>query len=364
MSTAARASWPRLALALAACALSVAPAAAQEPLSVAVLPTEIQNPDHADLGERLRSKLKLAIAEAPEFFESDRLAMSVGEAKLGFACFEETAECLAQMGDGIALDRMVWARLLREEGAWDLRVRMLDFGSRTFIVDRSWTLPGGADRIEELELLAAGAIRGDAPEAKPTARLIVDSDPPGADITLDGRMLGTTPITQQVTRGRHLVEVSLPGRRTVRKEIDVGPGEHRELIKLPIVPKEVPAAAAPVETVGPGWAFWAGLGAGAVAVGAGVVATVAYAEGQDAVDEGQAIADLGQERADADTARFDQLTDEHRAARNLHLATTIVAGVAGAAAIYLLFVHEDPAAPVITPAVGADSAGAFITGSF
>jgi len=263
-------------------------------------------------------------------------------------------------------DRMAWARLERKEGAWFLHVRMLDFAAQRFVVDRAWTLPGGAVQVEKMVALAGGAIRGNAPEATPTARLIVDSDPPGADISLDGRMLGTTPVTQRVTRGRHLVELSLPGRRTVRKEIEVGAGEVRELIRLPIKAKVVPPTAAPVAE-GPSWPFWAGVGSAALAGAAVITATVAYSRGSSLADENDAAnlrLQRGEITADAYAAEYADIEDDHASMETLHLAGVLTAAVAGSAAVYFLVFHEDEPGPVVTPTVSPDGAGASIRISF
>lgn len=350
-----------------------APAAAQDVISIAVLPTELTNPDHRDLGETLRRSMQEAVEEAPEFVESDAISMTIGEAKTALACFQGTAECLSQMAaPGIALDRMVWATLDRKEGAWFLQVRMLDFAEKRFILDRTWTMPGGADRMEELEALVAGIIRGNAPEPVPTSRLIVDSDPPSADITLDGRMLGTTPVTQRVTRGRHLVEVSLPGRRTVKKEVDVGAGEVRELIRLPIMPKVVPPEAAPVDQQ-TDWPFWVGVGAGVVAGAAIITASVAYAEGNGVRDEAEAdnsafeSSSLAEQRATYDTVYrpgWQSLRDDLQGWQTVHTAAVVTAAVAGGAAVYFLVFHDADDGPTVTPSVSPDGAGAFITGAF
>lgn len=352
-----------------------APAAAQDVISIAVLPTELTNPDHRDLGETLRRSMQEAVEEAPEFVESDAISMTIGEARTALSCFEGTAECLSQMAaPGIALDRMVWATLDRKEGAWFLQVRMLDFAEKRFILDRTWTMPGGADRMEELEALVAGIIRGNAPEPVPTSRLIVDSDPPNADITLDGRMLGTTPVTQRVTRGRHLVEVSLPGRRTVKKEVDVGAGEVRELIRLPIMPKVVPPEAAPVDQQ-TDWPFWVGVGAGVVAGAAIITASVAYAEGNGVADEADTLTTQYAERfamaADAERIydeeyrpEIDGLRGDLQGWQTVHTAAVVTAAVAGGAAVYFLVFHDADDGPTVTPSVSPDGAGAFVSGSF
>lgn len=342
-------------------------AGAQEAISIALLPTDTPNPDHLDIGQQLKKAMADAITEVPDFVASDAITSTYAEVEALAGCVAPDPVCLSQVAAMSAAppDRMAWARLERKEGAWLLHIRMLDFGDQRYVVDRQWTMPGGAERIEELVTLAGGAIRGNAPEAAPTARLIVDSDPPGADISLDGRMLGTTPVTQQVTRGRHLIELSLPGRRTVRKEIDVGVGEVRELIKLPIKPKVVPPSAAPVAEA-PDWPFWVGVGSGALAGVSAIVATVAYAQGSALADENEALnarKDRGEIEGAAYDAEFDDIQSRHGSMKTLHLASTLTAAVAGGAAVYFLVFHEDEG-PKVVPTVTPEGAGATLTVSF
>lgn len=359
---------PGLALALL-CALGLllpAVAAAQEAISISVLETRTTNDDHDDLGAEIRKAMIDAVDEIPEFVTSSAITSSYAEFE-SINCVSPDPVCLsgiAQMMDAPP-DRVAWADLQRKAGAWILHVRMLDFGQQRFVVDERWTQPGGADVRKQLVVLAAQAIRGNAPEAAPTARLIVDSDPPGADISLDGRMLGTTPVTQMVTRGRHLVVLSLPGRRTVRKEIDVGVGEVRELIKLPIEPKVVPPSAAPVvETTD--WPFWVGVGSGALAGVATVVAAVAWSQGSAAADDAAALNTLngrdgqfvGPDRAAYD-AEIAGLEDDYDSMRALHTGAVITAALAGGAAVYFLVFHEEDA-PTVVPTVTPEGAGASV----
>ncbi len=345
-------------------------AGAQESISIALLPTDTPNPDHIDIGQQLNKAMVDAIAEVPDFVASDAITSTYAEVEALAGCVSPDPACLSQVAAMSAAppDRMAWARLERKEGAWFLHIRMLDFGDQRFVVDREWTMPGGAERVEELVTLAGGAIRGNAPEAPPTARLIVDSDPPGADISLDGRMLGTTPVTQQVTRGRHLIELSLPGRRTVRKEIDVGVGEVRELIKLPIKPKVVPPSAAPVADA-PDWPFWAGVGSGALAGVGAIVTAVAYTRvsgligDADALNQRYGPGGLSPEDSRVYDAEMADIESSYGSMQTLYVAGLVTTAVAGGAAVYFLAFHEDDA-PTLVPTVTPDGAGATLTISF
>jgi hypothetical protein len=67
----------------------------------------------------------------------------------------------------------------------------------------------------------------DAVVAAPTlqpATVIVKSTPPGADITVDGKFMGNTPSTIQLTPGDHVVEISKEGLRFWQRGMTVSAG--------------------------------------------------------------------------------------------------------------------------------------------
>ena len=52
--------------------------------------------------------------------------------------------------------------------------------------------------------------------------IVIETDPPGAEVSLDGRPRGASPVTLSETRaGEHFVEASLAGRQTVKKRVSV-----------------------------------------------------------------------------------------------------------------------------------------------
>jgi len=66
-----------------------------------------------------------------------------------------------------------------------------------------------------------------------TGRLIVESNPKGASITLDGRFLGYTPYDGQVPVGRHTVRLDLAGYQSYTTEVNVTPNKTAKIdVKL------------------------------------------------------------------------------------------------------------------------------------
>ncbi|MDW8016651.1 MAG: DUF4384 domain-containing protein, partial [Thermus sp.] len=75
-----------------------------------------------------------------------------------------------------------------------------------------------------------------SPPSPATATLAVDSRPQGAEVYLDGRLQGRTPLTLSVNPGRHEVEVRLSGYQPYRVAVNPAPGE-RVQVFAPLVPE-------------------------------------------------------------------------------------------------------------------------------
>ena len=121
---------------------------------------------------------------------------------------------------------------------------------------RSVVLPGGGSLAVEAQLVpkAMGGV------------LVVDTQPGGATVLVDGRALGNAPVEASVPSGPHQVVVRLPGFLETSTSVVVGVGERRAVtVKLgtttPMTQK---------------WWFWASIGA-VVATGA-IVTIAAFTE--------------------------------------------------------------------------------------
>jgi hypothetical protein len=102
-------------------------------------------------------------------------------------------------------------------------------------------------------------------EAK-TATITVDSNPPGATLTVDGKAVGKAPWSGELDAGGHLVTGALDGYTKARQELVVVAGQTRRVTVELLVAPPVAEADRPVYKK---WWFWTGIGA----VVAGGVAT-------------------------------------------------------------------------------------------
>ncbi len=75
-----------------------------------------------------------------------------------------------------------------------------------------------------------------SPQPKP-AELVLDSDPGGASVSVDGRAIGHTPLRRTLPAGPHRIAATAPGMQRVEREIDLRPGAPTTLsLSLPPVP--------------------------------------------------------------------------------------------------------------------------------
>ncbi|MCA9542888.1 MAG: PEGA domain-containing protein [Myxococcales bacterium] len=125
---------------------------------------------------------------------------------------------------------------------------------------------GGVDRRVQAALPPVAAV------------LTVQTDPGGARVLLDGRMLGLAPLTVEVPPGRGLLEVVADGYGRHREPLLLGLGEitARQVHLVAAAPQPVTPAAEPWYRSG-----WVWAAVGAVAAGAVVTAVVVNASADD-----------------------------------------------------------------------------------
>jgi tetratricopeptide (TPR) repeat protein len=134
--------------------------------------------------------------------------------------------------------------------------------------------PDAPDRVDVEQKRAALAVT--------PAALSVISEPPGAEIVLDGQPTGRqTPAELQLSAGQHLLELSLVGYDKPSETLDVAPGariERRVVLQKPAPPP--PPVAPPAEPLAPAalpkpevpvTALWITGGLGAAGIIAGSV---------------------------------------------------------------------------------------------
>jgi hypothetical protein len=96
------------------------------------------------------------------------------------------------------------------------------------------------------------------------ATLMLTSDPPGATVTMDGEIIGVSPVERAVIPGKHVMRVSMEGYIGIEREVTFVEGVAEKIdFRLDKLPSRLPSRA---------WG-WASLGVGLAALGGGVALT-------------------------------------------------------------------------------------------
>lgn len=325
------------------------------PVPIGILPIEtvdsrgreVAAPEVEAAGLRVRAALQAAAEAHPDFDEKGPLQMNVEEARVSFSCFEEAAACMAQVAEVLEVGVLVWGRLSQDASSFTLRLRMLDPAHPEAMRDESARIAKGGDAVGRLEELAASFVRGDALDVPPLTALQVHSTPPGAEIMLDGAVVGVTPAEVLAEPGAYMLELRHPDHEPARQALSVT----RAPQTLEIILGEAPPPAMATAVDEPGARDriapsgrripWAAITTGAVAVAAGG-AWIYF--GLDTLDQ--------RDQAKMATAKqqvpIEEDFDRSKLLANVSMGVTIAAGAATA---YLLIFQDD----------GPDRAGAVLS---
>jgi hypothetical protein len=190
-------------------ALAAAPAGA-EPPRVAVVALDAP----PELRFTARSVAE-AVAKEAARTGAEVVGPAEAEAALGPGAHRELvrcaddARCLAERGARLGVERIV-AGFLRKRGA-SYRVGLVHVDARTGerlgAVERE--VPIASRRLHADAAAAAPGLLAGGTDA--TGVLRVATDVPGAEVTVDGVVVGRTPLERAVTPGRHEVKVAQEG---------------------------------------------------------------------------------------------------------------------------------------------------------
>ncbi len=210
--------------------------------AVALEPVEPQG----EVGERLSSSFEAALR--------NELAtrLSARDAQLRTCT---SAECTEAEGSSARIH----VRFAERERDYDLAVSVRDasgeiLASRELSCEVCTPKEAGARAAEAaVELWASPPDRD--------ASLIVMSQPPGAEVWVDGRLVGVSPLETRVDPGAHSVQLRKRGHHSRGREVELTPGEH-ETLRLELSPDR--------RAAGMRIAGWSLLGVGAGAVVGGI----------------------------------------------------------------------------------------------
>jgi len=187
------------------------PVAAAEPTpnaeaapSLAIVPPRLRGGDNAALAGRIAADLADGLANGKV-----RVLPAIAVARVAGADCGDAA-CLQRLRRELGADFVLRPEIAQDDRDFTLQLELVDNRSGAVIArsDDACELCG----LAELRALAAGQVARmlvtlDAAAAV-APRLRVVTAPPGAAVTVDGRLVGVTPYDQEVLPGEHSVEVT------------------------------------------------------------------------------------------------------------------------------------------------------------
>jgi hypothetical protein len=242
---------------------------------VAVLPMEFEGrvPEvsRVSLNERLVEGLAAAGFEVSA---GDVLENALPKGTTPDLC--HAAPCYKQLASKLVLDFLVIAQLKIKERNYELKLQLLGGrdGKPAADVHESCALCGMQEVGEKLDKLASVLMSHVGARRNDPARLMVQSQPPGAAVTVDGRSAGETPVSLELAPGQHEVVFEARGHAGARKKITLDPGV-RGLVSVDLMPLHLPPLGL-IKARGPAREFGViSMGAGLAALGAGVAVLLA-----------------------------------------------------------------------------------------
>jgi len=147
------------------------------------------------------------------------------------------ATCLREQATLANADAVVTVRVAASRRDYDVFIAIVDgeSGSEIARVERRCELCGVAELAEHVDGQAAALLaRLERPEAAPTT-LTIRSQPSGAVVELDDRVVGETPVTRKVELGPHVLHLSLRGYIEETRRVEALAGV-RETVDFELVP--------------------------------------------------------------------------------------------------------------------------------
>ena len=166
-------------------------------------------PDLAAAGRSLAD----AIAHKADGFQvtgPDAAEKKLG--KSGYAALVrcgDDSECLAAKGKKLEVDRIVGGRLTKRGTSYRVALANADAKSGARVGGLEREVPVASRRLQKDVVEATPALLQGSKE--PTGILRVVTDSPGAEVRVDGAVVGKTPVAHVAKQGRHQVQVMLPG---------------------------------------------------------------------------------------------------------------------------------------------------------
>ncbi|HET6585333.1 MAG TPA: PEGA domain-containing protein [Nannocystaceae bacterium] len=206
---------------------------------------------------------------------ADALARGLARAGLSTHALAADAEpcdgrCWAARGLAQGHDLVVRAIVVEHERLYEIELEARDAEDGSVVLaSKQPCQPCGRAEVEaQLERQAAALADGVKRLDRSPAILLVESQPAGAEVLLDGELAGTTPLELVLPSGTHRVQTRMRGHQPRERDVTAVRGvRERWSVALPPIEVEPTSSRPPREPLWPtGWAL-TGVGVPMLAVG-------------------------------------------------------------------------------------------------
>ena len=211
-----------------------AQAQAQVPTSVAVMDLAFEGEIPPWMSDRLRQELAQGLAATGL---SMMPAEQIRQALRGSGGSCATSTCRKALGQKLKCDFLVGGTIQGEARSYTFKlwIASADTGKVAATLKEACDICGQAKVFSRLELVASQlSARMDRGDKRP-AKLLLRSQPPGANITVEDKPMGSTPGALTLSPGKHRITVSAEGYIPATLEFEAQPGveEQREVTLIP-----------------------------------------------------------------------------------------------------------------------------------
>jgi len=223
---------------------------------VAVLPVQGSTLPRSS-GAQLRDALEQGLRRADAELVSD----DVVDGELGAEQCD--LRCTAELAEALDVAWILRSTVTRDDTVYEVRLDAIDGHGRTLASASERCEICGLDEVSEL-LLDRSAVLAAKVELlqRQAPRIALRSRPSGAKVWIDDRLVGHTPLEQEVEEGEHEIRLELRGHATERRRVTAMAGTDDA---LEVVLHDDPGRRGPWRGLGV-----AALGTGAASLGAGI----------------------------------------------------------------------------------------------
>jgi hypothetical protein len=234
---------------------------------VAVLPVH----SRSTLPDSTRAELRSTIEQGLQRSEVELVSDPLVDGHLGGAACNGV-QCATALAKAVAATWILRSTITVVDSVYEVRLEAIDERGQTLAIASQRCEICGQGEVTELVADRSAALAAKVRLLRRKApRLTLRSRPSGAEVWIDGRPVGHTPLEQELGVGDHEIRVELPGYESERRRVTAVPGTQDSLsvtLGGPVEPPRRPP--------------WRGLGIASVATGSALLgAGVALA----AVDE-------------------------------------------------------------------------------